>query len=416
MFRTRKYSHNHRTLAYATVGVVSLILLFGGLRHSAGTTNSEDRISEPEAVVQADTATTTSTVRKEVIVASGDTFDAVMASSGIAYEDRRSILDAVKNVYDVSKIQAGKAMHFIFLEDTLASVDYDMSSDTKVVVENKDGVFVSRTEAIQYQTEETVVNGTIATSLFSDGDAAGLTPKTILELADVFAGDIDFSTDITEGDSFSVVFEKRFVDGEAIGTGKILAARFENLGQTYEAYYFKKADGSDGYFDENGVAQARQFLRSPINVGYISSGFSYSRVNPVTKRTTPHRAIDYAAPEGTPVIATASGEVVTARSKGDLGITVELEHGDYLSQYAHLVSINKEVTSDGYVEQGEIVGYVGSTGISTGPHLQYALFKNGNPINPASVDMPKGESLSGSDLESFMQFKSTLSEKITKQS
>ncbi len=414
MLPTKKHRFRRRIITLGIVILFAGILLFSGLRHSNGTVTNDNEVQSSAPNLDIVETATSTVVRKEVILASGDTLDTVLASSGVPYEERVSILESLKSVYDVAKMQAGKAIHIVFTEDALASVDYDLDASTKIVVEKNGEAFESRTEEIPYVTEESFAEGRIVSSLFTDGDAAGLTPKTILELADVFASDIDFSTDITEGDSFSVVFEKRFVDGEAIGTGRILAARFENRGQSYEAYYYKKSDGSDGYFDEKGVAKARQFLRSPINVGYISSGFSYKRENPVTKQVTPHRAIDYAAPEGTPVIATASGEVVIARSKGDLGITVELEHGEYLSQYAHLVSINKAVTADGYVEQGEVVGYVGSTGISTGPHLQYALFKNGTPINPASLDLPVGESLESTEKETFTTSIGNLSARIKK--
>jgi murein DD-endopeptidase MepM/ murein hydrolase activator NlpD len=142
-----------------------------------------------------------------------------------------------------------------------------------------------------------------------------------------------------------------------------------------------------------------------LNYARISSGYSYKRTNPVTKQVTPHRAIDYAADTGTPVIATADGKVITAGSKGGLGITVELKHGGYMTQYAHLSKIAKGVKNGADILQGDVIGYVGSTGISTGPHLQYAMFENGNPLNPLTADFPRGDSILGSDMSAFNSIK-----------
>jgi len=351
--------------------------------------------------------------KKEVVIESGDTFATIMEETGVPHEESQGILAASHKVYDLTKIQAGKVMHLFFVENVLAAVDYDLNDDMKIVVEKNGDGFEAREDPIIYDIEQNIAEAVITSSLFADGAQAGLSDVTLLELAEIFAWDIDFSTDIREEDSFKIVYEKRFLDGEEASPGKILATRFENQGVEYQAFYYQDTGGEEGYYTLAGDSMSRQFLKSPINFGYVSSGFSYSRVNPVTKQVTPHRAIDYAAPSGTPVIATADGNVTVAGSKGGLGITVELEHGQYMSQYAHLSKIASKVERGGSVSQGEVIGYVGSTGISTGPHLQYALHENGTPVNPLTAELPPGKSLEESERRQFIERISTLQRQIS---
>lgn len=337
----------------------------------------------------------------DYLINEGDTFADILASSGIPYDQALAVIDASKEIFDFTKIQSGKTLKIVFVNKALASIEYPLNSDASITVNKQiDGGFIAKKEPIQYQVTETVGKGVIRDSLFAAAVEVGIADKITLELADIFAGDIDFTTDIRENDSFLVVYEKRSLDGKDAGAGVILAAQFTNDGNTYTAYRFK-----DRFYNENGEAFSRQFLKSPLSYALITSGFSYKRTNPVTRQVTPHRAIDYAAPSGTPVIATADGTVSVAGSKGGLGITVELKHGDYMTQYAHLSSISKGLKKGVYVKQGDVIGYVGSTGISTGPHLQYALFKGGNPINPLTTAFPRGEPVTDSDMNAFEEVK-----------
>ena len=365
------------------------------------TTEVVTQIAEPEEIVEEPVVSTGNQV-KEIEIQPGDTFSTIMEEVAVTTEDQSSILAAVQDVYDFTKLQAGKLIHVVIAQDALASVDYDLNDDKKIVIENVDCEFVAKEEAIEYDVTEVVRSATIESSLFYDGASAGLSDKTLVELAEIFQWDIDFSTDIQIDDSFVVLYEERKTkDGEEASAGKILAAQFTNQGETYEAYYFETSSSTGGYYAANGESVERQFLSSPIGVGYVSSGFSYSRLNPITKRVTPHRAIDYAAPHGTPIVAIADGEVTLSGNRGPLGIAIDLDHGQYMSQYAHMSSIDSAVKKNPKVKQGQVIGYVGSTGQSTGPHLHYTLFKDGNPINPADVDMPVGELLTETELDDF---------------
>lgn len=341
----------------------------------------------------------------EYEIKSGDIFPSILGSFQVSYDDALAILNSSKDVFDFTKIQTGKVLKLIFINKALASVVYPLSSDEVIVVQKRDDTFITSKEAIKYEVKNVTAKGTINDSLFLAGQNAGLDDKVIMELADTFSSDIDFATDIREEDSFSVVYERRSLDGKDAGSGRILAAKFVNDGKEYTAFRY-----DDKFYDSEGKSLAKQFLKSPLNYARISSGYSYSRANPVTKQVTPHRAIDYAASEGTPVIATANGKVSIAGSKGGLGITVEIKHGNYLTQYAHLSRIAKGIKSGVEVYQGDVIGYVGSTGISTGPHLQYAMFQNGNPINPLTSDFSRGESIKDSEMDNFSKLKNSFQE------
>jgi murein DD-endopeptidase MepM/ murein hydrolase activator NlpD len=337
----------------------------------------------------------------------GDTAMAVLSAQGLEAEESFALISSAKDVFDFAQMQAGRIMTFRFVNEALAAIEYPLSSEEIVVVEKTSDAYRATTTPIEYEIEEVVARGYITDSLFLSGVEAGMDDNVIMELADIFSSDIDFVTDIREGDSFAVVYEKRRRDGEDAGSGHILGASFTNEGTTYSAFRYE-----DAYYDSSGLSKARQFLKSPLSYGRISSGFSYKRTNPVTKQVTPHRAIDYAAPQGTPVIATGKGTVITAGSKGDLGITVELQHGIYKTQYAHLSRIAKDVKRNAEVEQGDVVGYVGSTGISTGPHLQYALFENGNPINPQTAEFSSGDPIAESSRSDFESVRDVISKRL----
>lgn len=341
---------------------------------------------------------------REYEIQKGDTFAEIMNAQGVSYSDALAILDAAKEVFDFTTVGAGKILKFVFVNEAFAAMEYPLNSETVVHVKKEANIYTATKEAIQYEVTESAAKGTITDSLFMAAQKAGIEDKVTLEIADIFSSDIDFATDIREGDSFAVVYEKRSLDGKDVGAGKVMAARFTNGGTTYTAYRY-----NDKFYDADGNSVARQFLKSPLNYARISSGYSYQRTNPVTKQVTPHRAIDYAADSGTPVIATADGKVITAGSKGGLGITVELKHGGYMTQYAHLSKIVKGVKTGATVNQGDVIGYVGSTGISTGPHLQYAMFNDGNPINPLTTDFPRGDAISQSEKQSFDLEKEKLS-------
>jgi len=216
-----------------------------------------------------------------------------------------------------------------------------------------------------------------------------------LQLAEVFAGDIDFYKDLQRGDRFAVVYEMRYIEGEPAGAGRIVAAEFENRGKTHRAFLFRDVDGSEGYYSADGAGMRRPFLRSPMEFSRVTSGFSNARFHPILQTWRAHRGVDYAAPMGTPVRATGNGAVAFAGLQGGYGNVIVLQHaGAFSTLYAHLSRFAPRIRAGARVSQGEIVGYVGHTGWATGPHLHYEFRVAGVQRDPMTLAaLPGGEPL-----------------------
>lgn len=348
----------------------------------------------------------------EYPIKDGDTFSKIMSSFATSTEEVNSVLKASKDIYDLTKIKTGKLLKLVFAQSALASIEY-VPTDHEVVVVKKEGVsFEASKSEIEYEIKNVTVEATIKESLFTDGSAAGLSDKTIIELADIFGWDIDFATDIREGDSFKLIYEQRTLNGEVVKPGNILAARFENNNKTYWAIGFED-NGSIKYYDLEGKSLAKQFLKSPLNYSYISTQYTNRRLNPVTKKMDTHKAIDYAAPAGTPVVASADGVITYADWKGGYGIDVEVKHdGSYATLNAHLSKIAKGIKKGVEVKQGDIIGYVGSTGISTGPHLHFAITKNNVAINPLNAEFPAGDAIRSELMTEFTTLRDRLKQSL----
>jgi murein DD-endopeptidase MepM/ murein hydrolase activator NlpD len=229
-----------------------------------------------------------------------------------------------------------------------------------------------------------------------------------MQLSDIFAWDIDFTTDLRDGDTFKIVVEALYLDGEFKKYGDILAAEFVNNGETYRAYRFEH-NGKAGYYDEEGKSLRKAFLKAPLSFRRISSGFSLGRFHPILKIYRPHHGLDYAAPAGTPVSAMGDGTVIFAGKKGQYGNLVIIRHPNgYKTYYGHLSKFGKDIKKGTKVEQGQIIGYVGSTGLATGPHLHYELRIRNRPVNPVTVKSLKGTSIPEKLMAEFRGFKNQM--------
>lgn len=237
-------------------------------------------------------------------------------------------------------------------------------------------------------------SGTITDTLYESCLRAGLPSSLIMELADLFAFDIDFTSDLRVGDTFSVYFEQTVSDGRLVKAGPILAAVMQVSGRTYQAYYYELPDGYRDYFDEKGQSLRKMFLKAPLSYRRISSTFTYRRFHPVLKIYRPHLGIDYAAPTGTPVSALGDGKVVFKGWKGGFGRYVEIKHNaTYKTTYGHLSRFAKGLKVGDRVRQGDVIGYVGSSGLATGPHLDFRFYKNGKPVNFLKTTFPHARSV-----------------------
>ena len=246
--------------------------------------------------------------------------------------------------------------------------------------------------------------GEIRSSLFGAADTAGLPDAVTLQLADVFAGDIDFYHDLKRGDRFAVVYEMRYVDGEVIGVGRIVAAEFESRGRLLRAFLWRGEDGSENYYSQGGNPLRKAFLRSPMEFSRVTSGFSDARFHPILQTWRAHKGVDYAAPTGTPVRATGNAKIAFVGQQNGYGNVIQLQHpGAFSTVYAHLSRFAPQLKVGGRVTQGEVIGYVGQTGWATGPHLHYEFRVNGDQRNPLTVALPSGESLAPGYRQAFVE-------------
>jgi murein DD-endopeptidase MepM/ murein hydrolase activator NlpD len=322
-----------------------------------------------------------------------------------------ALLSASKDIYDFTNLKIGRVLRFYFeKEDRATRIEYERDTERMIVVERVGDNFTVREEKIAYAVSQEIANGTIDNFFYADALESGLSEGTVLEVGDIFSFDIDFTTEIQQGDAFAIIYEKRTQEKKKAPDGKILAAKFVNVGTTYFAYYFDN-DGKGGYYDNDGRLLERQFLKAPLSYRHISSGFTGARRHPITRKITAHYQIDYAAPAGTAVVASANGTVVSAGWSGGWGNIIHLVHGNgFTTHYGHLNAFAKGIKSGIAVSRGQLIGYVGSTGWSTGPHLDYGIKLNGTPVNPLKLDLPKGEPLSGEKIKQFEEAKKQYAE------
>jgi len=275
------------------------------------------------------------------------------------------------------------------------------------------GRFEVTREKRDYEVRLAYVAGSIERSLFEDGQQAGLSDPLILNLAEIFGWDIDFALDLRHGDSFAVIHEEKYWLGQKIADGDILAAEFTNQGRVYRAIGYRDENGKIDYYTADGVTLRRAFLRTPVKFSRVSSSFSNSRYHPILKSWRAHTGVDYAAPLGTPVRATATGRVTLVGPNGGYGNTVSIRHaGPYSTLYAHLSRYRAGLRIGQEIKQGEIIGYVGQTGLATGPHLHYELQVNGVHHNPLTFVFPGEEQIGPAARAGFLQAAATWSAKL----
>lgn len=324
-------------------------------------------------------------------VETGDTFIKILQlQAGISYEDSLAILTDIEKVFDSTKIRKGNMVIIQFTDDNFSRLSYDISNKEELVVMKTDEGFSVERKDIVFEIKESIVSGVIQDSLYVSGLDAGLTDRMIMELATVFAWDVDFTSSLRQGDEFSLVFENKYREGVFAGTGDLLAGRFVNDGKEFLTFLVKDEAGNNKYYNEDGDATERMLLKTPLSYKRISSNYSLSRKHPILGTFKTHRAIDFAADTGTPVETVGDGKVVSAGWNGAYGNYIKIDHGGgFATAYAHLSKIY--VSSGSRVKQGDLIGAVGSTGRSTGPHLHYEMFKNGQLVHPLETKTPNGE-------------------------
>jgi murein DD-endopeptidase MepM/ murein hydrolase activator NlpD len=330
----------------------------------------------------------------EVTVKRNDTLDRIFRSVGVdiaTLSELRRLPDARKAI---DLLRPGDIITLTHVDGALQSLNRRISDTLTLSVSRAGGGFAVNYIENPLEVEVAATRARIDSSLFAAGRNAGMSAETIMVLAnEIFGWDIDFALDIRRGDEISVIYQRKFQEGRYVSDGRVLAAEFVNQGRTHRAVWFESADGAvRGYFTPDGRGMRKAFLRAPLDFTRISSGFNPRRLHPISGRVRAHQGVDYAAPTGTPIWAAGDGRVQFAGARGGYGNTVIIDHGRGVTTlYAHMSRFGKSGRTGRSVKQGEIIGYVGSTGASTGPHLHYEYRVQGQHKNPSTVSLPNTE-------------------------
>ncbi len=331
---------------------------------------------------------------KQTKVKNGDTLAAIFARHKLSATDLHNIMALGKVTRDLRYIKPGDTIHLRRDADgKLQELTLDKNRLESLRVSRTEKGFQAKQINRKPETRINYASSKINSSLFEAGQKNGLPQAIIMELAGIFGWDIDFALDIRQGDEFHLVYEEQFLDGEKIRNGNILAAEFINRGRSYRAVRYKNKNGRADYYTPTGQNMRKAFLRTPVDFRRISSRFG-RRHHPVLNRMRLHKGVDYAASRGTPIRATGDGKIIHRARKGGYGKTVIIKHGSkYSTLYAHMSSYNRKARHGSKVKQGQVIGYVGSTGRATGPHLHYEFRVHGAHRNPLTVKLPSAASI-----------------------
>jgi len=364
-------------------------------------------------------------VVKTLTVREGDTLMKLLISSGVDKKQAANLIKSLRSIYDVRLLPLGQQLKITFAPQTdqsptvqnyLQRLSFLRRFDQQVeVLRDSKGQFISRTQKKYYDVKDVFINGKITTSLYNAAIKNGLPLKTLMELIRIFSFDVDFQREIREGDSFSVLFRRHFDDnGKMVHDASIDWTAMILGGTTIEYANFISKKGYNDYYDRQGKSVKKTLMRTPIDGARLTSRYGKRR-HPVLGYTKMHRGVDFAAPKGTPIMAAGDGAIEAIGRNGNYGKYIRIRHNStYKTAYGHLSRYKKGLKKGRRVRQGSVIGYVGSTGRSTGPHLHYEVIKNGRKTNPLSVRLPSGDRLKKKDLAKFLSNWPVIDERVKK--
>jgi murein DD-endopeptidase MepM/ murein hydrolase activator NlpD len=403
----RKMPENKKKLrwfvALSTLPLLGVVTAFGLVPQSDFDLASNKVDIENIALPKVAVAKTAADYWRNERVQRGDTVDELLRRLSIEDPDAGEYLRKSAEADSFRKLPVGTEVQ---AETTAAggliSLRYIDSDSAQVSISKQGGGFQTRTLPAQMETRLLVRTGEIKTNLYAATDAAGLPDAAANQLSDLFSGDIDFHHDLRKGDRFTVVYEMTYSNGALLHMGRIQAAEFINRGHSYSALYFQKDAQHGDYFTPDGKSVHKAFLRSPIAYSRVSSSFSLSRFHPILKKWRSHKGTDFAAAIGTKVKVTADGIVAVVGREGGYGNVIMVNHqGRYTTVYGHLSHFAKGLHKGQRVAQGDVIGYVGMTGLTTGPHLHYEFRVNGQQRDPLRVALPDAKPIASADLAAF---------------
>jgi murein DD-endopeptidase MepM/ murein hydrolase activator NlpD len=328
----------------------------------------------------------------QVVVAANDTLERIFRRMELSLADLASMRAMPDVKASLDRLRPGEALTIATRGEELVVLERRLSPTETLRVSRAEAGFDSQVLSNPLEVEVRTGSGVVRSSLFRAAEEAGISDATALAVAEIFAWDIDFVLDIQPEDRFTVVYERLSQDGEYLKDGDVLAVEFVNQGRSYRAVRYVAPDGTPGYYTPDGMSLRKAFIRAPVEFTRVSSRFNPARRHPVLNRIRAHKGVDYAAPTGTPVRAAGDGRVRFAGRKGGYGNVIEIEHANRVSTlYGHLSRFAKGMSRGDRVQQGQVIGYVGMTGLASGPHLHYEYRVNGVHKDPQRVPLPKAE-------------------------
>ncbi|MCO7573172.1 peptidoglycan DD-metalloendopeptidase family protein [Pseudomonas chlororaphis] len=342
---------------------------------------------------------------REVTVTKGDTLSTLFEKVGLPATSVHEILASDKQAKQFSQLKHGQKLEFELTPDGQLNNLHTKVSDLETITLTKGPKgFTFNRVITKPVVRSAYVHGVINSSLSQSAARAGLSHNLTMDMASIFGYDIDFAQDIRQGDEFDVIYEQKVANGKVVGTGNILSARFTNRGKTYTAVRYTNKQGSSSYYTADGNSMRKAFIRTPVDFARISSRFSMGRKHPILNKIRAHKGVDYAAPRGTPIKAAGDGKVLLAGRRGGYGNTVIIQHGNtYRTLYGHMQGFAKGVKTGGSVKQGQVIGYIGTTGLSTGPHLHYEFQVNGVHVDPLGQKLPMADPIAKAERARFLQ-------------
>jgi murein DD-endopeptidase MepM/ murein hydrolase activator NlpD len=339
----------------------------------------------------------------------GQTLGQILQASFVQPSDVFPALEALRRVFDPRRLKPGQELR-LMVDSTgaLHQLTYAASPELLIRVKRAEtGDFLTACDSLRVVAQVNFLAGEINSTLYEAMAATDESPELLLAYTDIFQWDVDFFIDTRKGDRFRLLYEKLFVEKENgrrdfVRYGKVLAATYEQADTSYFACFYSDSTGRSGYFDRNGGSFQKTFLKSPLNYRRISSFFSYGRRHPILKKVRAHTGVDFAAPQGTPVTSTAEGTITKMEWEGGYGNCVIVAHKNHFTTlYGHLSKYASDLKVGDNVKQGQVIGYVGTTGLSTGPHLHYTMYLNGSPINPLRIRPASADPLTPEQLQNF---------------
>lgn len=361
-----------------------------------------------DAPRQAETTDPSTDTQTSFTVRRGDNLSTLFARAGLTPQQLFEVMSLGQDVKQLKKILPGQILTFTRNEQgELRALAYEANAEQTLHIDRDGTSMVARWERVEPEVLVSFRHAEITSSepsLFHAGKKAGLSDNIIMQLSYIFQWDISFALDLRQGDEFTLLFEEKYVEGVKTGEGRIVAAEFINMKKRYQAVRYTDSQGDTNYYAPDGRSLRRAFIRDPVHFSHVSSGFNPKRLHPVHKRVVPHRGIDYAAMSGTPVLAAGDGKVTIARQNNASGKYIVIQHGEqYTTKYLHLSAFARGVRGGARVKQGQTIGYVGSTGWATGPHLHYEFLVGGVHRNPRTVRLPQAEPVREAELVRFKQ-------------